>query len=81
LKGVKAFLLVDGLQILKRLCARMWSETYGYDNYGNRWVSAWGAALPPSGETPTSSSWFDTNNRLAGVSYDAAGFQCRTATR
>ncbi|HVP45172.1 MAG TPA: RHS repeat-associated core domain-containing protein [Bryobacteraceae bacterium] len=52
-----------------------WSETYTYDNYGNRWVSAWGAALPPSGETPTSASWFSTNNRLSGSSYDAAGNQ------
>ena len=68
-------------QDLSGLWPSEWSETYGYDNYGNRWVRAGGAALPPSGETPTSSSWFDTNNRLAGVSYDAAGFQCRTATR
>ncbi|HVP48538.1 MAG TPA: RHS repeat-associated core domain-containing protein [Bryobacteraceae bacterium] len=52
-----------------------WSETYGYDNYGNRWVSAWAPALPPSGETPTSASWFSTNNRLSGSSYDGAGNQ------
>ena len=32
-------------------------------------------ALPPSGETPTSESWFDTNNRLTGVGYDPAGNQ------
>ena len=38
-------------------------------------MSAWGAALPPSSATPTSSSWFNTSNRLTGVSYDAAGNQ------
>ena len=52
-----------------------WRETYGYNNYGNRWVSDWAPPLPPSGETPTSESWFDTNNRLTGVGYDLAGNQ------
>ena len=53
-----------------------WNETYGYDRYGNRWLSAWGPALPPSGETPTSASWFTgTNNQLSGVTYDATGNQ------
>ena len=41
-----------------------WSQTNGYDRYGNRWVVLAGGAQSQS---------FDGNNRIAGASYDAAG--------
>jgi hypothetical protein len=52
-----------------------WSQTYGYDPYGGRWVSASGG-LSVSGFTPTTSSFYDTYNRLnltVGSAYDNAG--------
>ena len=49
-----------------------WSQGYGYDNYGNRWVST-GVVMSPF--TPTLSTNFDANNRLQidGTAYDLAG--------
>jgi RHS repeat-associated protein len=41
-----------------------WSQTNGYDRYGNRWMVL-------GGGTPSQS--FDGNNRIIGRSYDAAG--------
>lgn len=52
-----------------------WSQTYGYDAVGNRWVSA-GLTLSPF--TPQGSGLFDPNtNRMtgSGAQYDAAGNQ------
>jgi YD repeat-containing protein len=40
-----------------------WSQTYGYDAYGNRWVSA-NSGVPLSPFTPIVSTNFDSNNRL-----------------
>jgi RHS repeat-associated protein len=54
-----------------------WSRSFGYDAYGNMWVSGW-TGPSPSSFTPTSSSWFNpSTNRLtgAGAGYDAAGNQ------
>jgi len=54
-----------------------WSQSYGYDPYGNRWVSA-STGLTVSGFTPTTSSFYDTYNRLnltVGSAYDNAGNQ------
>ena len=55
-----------------------WSRNYGYDNFGNRWVSfnsAGGVTLDSF--TPIAFSNFDANNRLQIQSsdYDAAGNQ------
>jgi RHS repeat-associated protein len=42
-----------------------WSQTNGYDRYGNRWVDIGGG---------NQSLYFNTaNNRITGASYDAAG--------
>jgi RHS repeat-associated protein len=51
-----------------------WSQTYDYDRFGNRWVSA--GYLPQPGSTPTSTSHFDhaTNRMWLGMSqYDNSG--------
>jgi RHS repeat-associated protein len=52
-----------------------WSQTYGFDRYGNRWVNGY---IVPGNEsrTPTSQSAFNQSNnqiQLSGFSYDAAG--------
>jgi RHS repeat-associated protein len=55
-----------------------WSRTYGYDRYGNRYVSATSGVETPQSPEPTSSSHFNTaDNRLtmSGTGYDAAGNQ------
>jgi RHS repeat-associated protein len=53
-----------------------WSQTYGYDAYGNRWVSA-NSGVPLSPFTPIVSTNFDSNNRLqiGTTSYDLSGNQ------
>ncbi|MEK6322106.1 MAG: RHS repeat-associated core domain-containing protein [Acidobacteriota bacterium] len=52
-----------------------WSQTYGYDRWGNRWVSA-STGYTLSSLTPTASGAFNTaNNRLFASGYDTAGNQ------
>ena len=59
-----------------------WSQSYGYDVYGNRWVSA-ASGVAQSPFTPTAYSNFDAFNRLtilsgaSSATYDAAGNQNR----
>ncbi len=52
-----------------------WSEGFGYDNFGNRWVSsASGIAVSPL--TPTAGSNYNLSNQLVAsgnYGYDAAG--------
>jgi RHS repeat-associated protein len=48
-----------------------WAQTYGYDAYGNRWVT--GPGSPPTLETPTTQNWYLSNNRISGWTYDNAG--------
>ena len=51
-----------------------WSQTYGYDAFGNRAVT--GGYIPNSGLTPTAIAQFTNNQWLGtGVSYDLAGNQ------
>jgi RHS repeat-associated protein len=52
-----------------------WSQGYGYDNYGNRWLGSYSGALPaPSLEVPTTpNAYLSGNNRIGGWNYDAAG--------
>ncbi len=58
-----------------------WSQTFGYDDFGNRWVSAQSGALPGGGPRPNGAAWFQSgapavvNNRVTGLVYDAAGNQ------
>ncbi len=49
-----------------------WSQTYGYDSYGNRWVAG---GITTSPFTPEAATNFDSNNRLQieGTPYDASG--------
>jgi RHS repeat-associated protein len=53
----------------------IWSQTYGYDRYGNRWISnSFGYTL--SSLTPQSQGAFNAaNNRLFASVYDGAGNQ------
>jgi RHS repeat-associated protein len=56
-----------------------WSQTYGYDRWGNRWVSA-SSGYTLSGLTPTSGGAFNTaNNRIFASSYDFSGNQTSDA--
>jgi RHS repeat-associated protein len=48
-----------------------WSRSFGYDQYGNGWVTANGG-VPLAGNTPTSNVYTGAN-RINGQSYDAAG--------
>ena len=52
-----------------------WSETFGYDIYGNRWVSATTPAGLETAFTPTAGSNFNSSNRLLnnGALYDLSG--------
>jgi RHS repeat-associated protein len=59
-----------------------WSQTYGYDVFGNRWVVTPGSYLPNSSFTPTgtatsSGNFTSPTNQLAlnGSTYDFAGNQ------
>ncbi|MFB3902836.1 MAG: RHS repeat domain-containing protein [Acidobacteriota bacterium] len=53
----------------------VWSQGYGYDQYGNRWVS-WGYVPNPSLPPVNQGAYLAARNRLtssAGYGYDAAG--------
>jgi RHS repeat-associated protein len=58
-----------------------WSQTFGYDDFGNRWVSVQSGALPGGGPRPNGAAWYQSgspavvNNRVTGLAYDAAGNQ------
>ncbi|MCZ2154452.1 MAG: hypothetical protein LC114_11230 [Bryobacterales bacterium] len=57
--------------------AGSWSQSYGYDRFGNRWVAG-SSGLPVDPRTPDSSAKINAaNNRLTGANYgyDAAGNQ------
>jgi YD repeat-containing protein len=47
-----------------------WAQAYGYDIYGNRWVTS---PSPTTVETPTGSAAYLSNNRINGWGYDSAG--------
>lgn len=54
-----------------------WSQSYGYDARGNRWLSGNSGLGQDQGlETPTASTWYSNStviNRVNGWSYDSAG--------
>jgi hypothetical protein len=56
-----------------------WTQTFGYDDFGNRWVTAITGALPGGGPRPNGPAWYQTgagiSNRVTGLAYDAAGNQ------
>jgi RHS repeat-associated protein len=49
--------------------ATSWGETYGYDRYGNRWLSSYPGLPAPNAETPTAPNWYTSNNRIASWEY------------
>ncbi len=53
-----------------------WSRNFGYDAFGNQWVSG-SSGIRLAGNTPTSGSAFNANNQIAATpsSYDASGNQ------
>jgi len=56
-----------------------WSQGYGYDQYGNRWLSSF-AVITPSPLTPQSQSAFNsTTNRILACTYDLSGNQIADA--
>jgi RHS repeat-associated protein len=51
-----------------------WSENYGFDAQGNRWVSSRSASLPSlTLETPIAQSWYPSANKINTWTYDLAG--------
>jgi hypothetical protein len=48
-----------------------WSRGFGYDPYGNKWVTSNGG-VPLPGNTPTSNVYTGAN-RISGTPHDAAG--------
>jgi RHS repeat-associated protein len=52
-----------------------WSETYGYDQFGNRWLLASQNVGQESNnlEIPNGSPWYLANNHISGWSYDGSG--------
>jgi RHS repeat-associated protein len=69
----------DDLNRLKTASEGSWSQTYGYDRFGNRWVTGY---IPTPGLTPQSQAAYElTTNRLWGSShYNAAGNQTSDPT-
>jgi RHS repeat-associated protein len=75
----------DGLNRLKMMSeAGGWSQTYSYDRFGNRWVSA--GNIPNPQQTPQSQSAFDAATNkinpavMTGFGYDAVGNLTSDAT-
>ena len=50
-----------------------WGESYGYDPYGNRWVSSHTGLLALQLDTPQAPGWYIAGNRLNSWGYDARG--------
>jgi len=67
----------DGVNRLSRAIeSGGYDRTYGYDRWGNRWVSSSSGLSYVDNKEPTSSSQFNqANNRLTNATYDAAGNQ------
>jgi YD repeat-containing protein len=51
-----------------------YSRNFGYDQYGNMWVSG-STVITPAGNMPMSASQFNNRNQIAGINYDGAGNQ------
>jgi RHS repeat-associated protein len=50
-----------------------WSESFGYDAFGNRWVTS-PVGLPGlTNETPQGPAWYPAKNQVSGWGYDGAG--------
>ena len=70
---------LNRLQSASENSGASWSQSYGFDRYGNRWVSA-STGYTLSTLTPTSSGAFNTaTNRLFASGYDGAGNQTSDA--
>jgi len=49
------------------------SQTFGYDNAGNRWLASYPGLPAPTLEVPQTANWYLSNNTINGWSYDNAG--------
>jgi RHS repeat-associated protein len=56
-----------------------WSQSYGYDRYGNRWVSTSSGYALSTLTSQTQSAFNTANNRLVASGYDGAGNQTSDA--
>ena len=50
-----------------------WFQGYGYDAWGNWWLEANSGLPGVMLDTPVTSSWFTSQNRITGWTYDGAG--------
>src|SRR5205823_382195 len=53
-----------------------WSENYGYDQFGNRWLSASQNVVQDNNnlEIPNGTAWYNqANNHISSWSYDGSG--------
>jgi YD repeat-containing protein len=62
----------DGVNRLTGVSDSGYTRSFGYDQWGNMWVSGY-SVLAPAGNAPTANIY--SNNRMNGTSYDAAGNQ------
>jgi YD repeat-containing protein len=62
----------DGVNRLTGVWDSGYWRTFGYDTWGNMWVTGNGG-VPLAGNTPTANVY--SGNRIGGASYDAAGNQ------
>jgi RHS repeat-associated protein len=51
----------------------VWTQNYGYDPVGNRWLASYSGLPTPTLETPVAQSWYPSNNRINTWGYDGAG--------
>jgi RHS repeat-associated protein len=63
----------DALNRLTAASNSMWSQTYGYDGFGNLTSKAGQGGSPNA--APSMSATYNANNQQVGVSYDANGNQ------
>jgi RHS repeat-associated protein len=65
----------DGVNRLIAANDNNWSRSFGYDPYGNMWVTG-ATGITPSSLTPTGSNGYNANNQLTvNAGYDASGNQ------
>jgi RHS repeat-associated protein len=63
----------DALNRLSSVSDTGYSRSFGYDRYGNRWVSADSGTVGMTGLTPTANVYDANSNRLQGAPYDPVG--------
>ena len=64
----------DGVnRVLTAAEGYVWTQNYGYDPVGNRWLANYSGLPTPTLETPTAQTWYGSNNRISTWGYDGAG--------